>query len=62
MFALNYLDKTTLSYASVMGIKADIHLVGADYQWLGSIFYIGFLAWEVSHHVFSGEKATDDAS
>jgi len=31
-----------------MGIKKNIHLVGADYQWLGSIFYIGFLIWEVS--------------
>jgi MFS transporter, ACS family, DAL5 transporter family protein len=34
-----------------MGIKTDIHLVGADYQWLGSIFYIGFLAWEVRYYI-----------
>jgi hypothetical protein len=31
-----------------MGIKTDIHLVGDNYQWLGSIFYLGFLIWEVS--------------
>ena len=43
---LNYLDKTTLSYASVMGIKKDIDLVGDDYQWLGSMFYFGYLGWE----------------
>lgn len=48
VFGLNYLDKTTLSYASIMGIKEDIHLKGDEYQWLGSIFYIGWLAWEVS--------------
>lgn len=24
-----------------MGIKKDIHLVGDDYQWLGSMFYFG---------------------
>jgi ACS family allantoate permease-like MFS transporter len=46
VYGLNYLDKTTLSYASVMGIKKDIHLVGDDYQWLGSMFYFGYLAWE----------------
>ena len=46
VYGLNYLDKTTLSYASIMGIKKDIGLVGADYQWLGSMFYFGYLAWE----------------
>ena len=28
VYGLNYLDKTTLSYASIMGIKKDINLVG----------------------------------
>ncbi|EXJ88440.1 hypothetical protein A1O1_05370 [Capronia coronata CBS 617.96] len=46
IYGLNYLDKTTLSYASIMGIKKDIGLVGDDYQWLGSMFYFGYLAWE----------------
>ena len=46
IYGLNYLDKTTLSYASIMGIKKDIHLKGDDYQWLGSMFYFGYLAWE----------------
>lgn len=31
-----------------MGIKTDIHLINDEYQWLGSIFYLGFLIWEVS--------------
>lgn len=46
VYGLNYLDKTTLSYASIMGLKTDIHLMGDNYQWLGSMFYIGYLAWE----------------
>ena len=46
VYGLNYLDKTTLSYASIMGIKKDINLVGDDYQWLGSMFYFGYLFWE----------------
>jgi len=29
-----------------MGIKKDINLVGDDYQWLSSMFYFGYLAWE----------------
>ncbi|KAJ5387025.1 transporter [Penicillium cosmopolitanum] len=46
IYGMNYLDKTTLSYASVMGIKEDLELVGDQYQWLGSLFYFGYLAWE----------------
>lgn len=46
VYGLNYLDKTTLSYASIMGLQTDIHLHGTNYQWLGSMFYIGYLAWE----------------
>ena len=46
VYGLNYLDKTTLSYASIMGIKKDINLKGDDYQWLGSMFYFGYLFWE----------------
>lgn len=41
VYGLNYLDKTTLSYANVMGLKKSIHLKGDDYQWLGSMFYFG---------------------
>ncbi|KAH6606915.1 hypothetical protein Trco_006068 [Trichoderma cornu-damae] len=38
--------KTTLSYASIMGLKKDLKLVGDNYQWLGSLFYFGYLGWE----------------
>ncbi|KAF9893420.1 hypothetical protein FE257_010732 [Aspergillus nanangensis] len=46
VYGMNYLDKTTLSYASVMGLKPDLDLQGDQYQWLGSLFYFGYLAWE----------------
>ncbi|KAJ5984599.1 MFS allantoate transporter [Penicillium waksmanii] len=46
VYGMNFLDKTTLSYASIMGIKEDLGLVGDQYSWLGSIFYFGYLAWE----------------
>ncbi|OJJ85023.1 allantoate permease family MFS transporter [Aspergillus glaucus CBS 516.65] len=51
VYGMNYLDKTTLSYASVMGIKEDLSLVGDQYQWLGSLFYFGYLAWEYPTNV-----------
>ncbi|PNP37783.1 hypothetical protein TGAMA5MH_10268 [Trichoderma gamsii] len=41
IYGLNYLDKTTLSYASIMGLKTDLKLVGDNYQWLSSLFYFG---------------------
>ncbi|TVY94432.1 putative transporter [Lachnellula willkommii] len=46
VYGLNFLDKTTLSYASIMGLKKSIHLEGDDYQWLSSLFYFGYLFWE----------------
>ncbi|TFA98238.1 hypothetical protein CCMA1212_010035 [Trichoderma ghanense] len=46
VYGLNYLDKTTLSYASIMGLKDDLKLKGDNYQWLSSLFYFGYLGWE----------------
>ncbi|KAF2021719.1 MFS general substrate transporter [Aaosphaeria arxii CBS 175.79] len=40
------LDKGTLNFASIMGIKKDANLVGQEYQWLGTILYIGILCGE----------------
>ena len=46
VYGLNYLDKTTLSYASIMGLQTDLNLTKSNYQWLGSIFYFGYLGFE----------------
>lgn len=46
VYGLNYLDKTTVSYASIMGLKTDLNLVGQEYSWIGSMFYFGYLFWE----------------
>ncbi|KAA8903622.1 hypothetical protein TRICI_005659 [Trichomonascus ciferrii] len=40
-----YVDKTTLSYAAIFGIKEDLELKGTEYSWLSAIFYFGFIAW-----------------
>ncbi|KAM0807689.1 putative Major facilitator superfamily (MFS) profile domain-containing protein [Seiridium cardinale] len=44
-YAFFYIDKTTLSYAAIFGIRQDLDLQGADYNWLSSMFYFGFLFW-----------------
>lgn len=44
-YAFFYIDKTTLSYAAIFGIREDLHLVGTQYNWLSSAFYFGFLGF-----------------
>ena len=41
VYFLQFLDKTTLSYTAVMGIRTDTHLAGQDYSNLSMLFYIG---------------------
>ena len=45
-YAIQSIDKTTLSYAAVFDLRTDTHLVGTQYSWLGSLFYLGYLFWE----------------
>ena len=44
-YAFFYIDKTTLSYAAIFGIREDLGIHGQQYSWLSSIFYFGFLFW-----------------
>ncbi|KAI4186852.1 MAG: hypothetical protein L6R41_003201 [Letrouitia leprolyta] len=46
VYFLQFLDKTTLSYTAVMGIRTDTHLKGQEYSDLSMLFYIGFLVAE----------------
>ncbi|KIW11195.1 hypothetical protein PV08_10495 [Exophiala spinifera] len=41
----NYLDKSSLSFASIMGIIQDLSLTTNQYSWANSIFYFGYLAF-----------------
>ncbi|RFU26840.1 hypothetical protein B7463_g9497, partial [Scytalidium lignicola] len=40
------LDKGTLGFSSIMGIQKDAHLTGSEYNWLGTILYLGVLVGE----------------
>ena len=44
VYFLQFLDKTTLSYTAVMGIREDTDLKGQDYSDLSMLFYIGMQA------------------
>ncbi|RDL41623.1 MFS general substrate transporter [Venustampulla echinocandica] len=50
LYLLQYLDKTTLSYAAAMNIKEDMGMNDAEYSWAGSIFYVGYLVFEYPHN------------
>ncbi|BGO91878.1 hypothetical protein NBRC10512v2_004144 [Rhodotorula toruloides] len=46
VYLIQFLDKTSLSYASIMGIRKDNHLTLGQYSWLSSIFNLAFLVGE----------------
>ena len=46
LYACQYMDKTTNSSASVMGLREDLNMKGDMYSWVGSSFYLGYLAFE----------------
>ena len=48
IYALQFADKTSLNYASLMGIREDTHLDpnSQEYSWASSIFYAGYIFWE----------------
>lgn len=46
LYGLQFADKLSLGYAANMGLRQDTHLSASEYAWLGSVFYLGYLAWE----------------
>lgn len=45
--AFQYMDKSSSSYSSVMGIRTDLKMVGNQYNWVGTSFYLAFLIFEI---------------
>lgn len=48
IYAIQFADKISLNYASLMGIRTDTHLDpnSQQYSWASSIFYAGYILWE----------------
>ncbi|KAF2092482.1 MFS general substrate transporter [Rhizodiscina lignyota] len=45
-YLLQFLDKQSLSYATLLGLIEDTNLQGNEYSWVASVFYFGYLLWE----------------
>jgi MFS transporter, ACS family, allantoate permease len=43
---LSAVDKVIISNAAIYGMRADTHLVGDQFSWVGSILYFGYLFFE----------------
>lgn len=46
VYAAQFLDKTSMSYAAVMGLETDLKMKGNQYSWSGTSFYLGYLVFE----------------
>ncbi|QPC73346.1 hypothetical protein HYE68_004098 [Fusarium pseudograminearum] len=42
-YGLQYLDKTSLAYSAILGLREDLELVGQQFSWASSVFYLGYL-------------------
>lgn len=49
VFFSQYLDKQSLTYTAVFGLKKDLHLKGTQYSWLTSGFYLAQLASQFTY-------------
>ncbi|KAJ5635895.1 uncharacterized protein N7484_009208 [Penicillium longicatenatum] len=47
IYCLQLMDKNSLSYAAIMGIKEDANLTSSQYSWLGSLVYFGYLGGDI---------------
>lgn len=48
-YLLQYLDKTLINYANVMGLRADTGISADQFSQLAMIFYVSYLAFEFPH-------------
>ncbi|PCG94221.1 Major facilitator superfamily domain, general substrate transporter [Penicillium occitanis (nom. inval.)] len=46
-YMIQFLDKSCVSYAALWGMRTDAHLVGDQYSWLTTVFYLGYMAGEL---------------
>ncbi|KAI8065473.1 major facilitator superfamily domain-containing protein [Gongronella butleri] len=47
---LQFLDKSTINYANAFTFSTDLNLSGSEYSLLGSIFYIGYLVYQIPNN------------
>ncbi|KAF7722287.1 hypothetical protein EC973_003471 [Apophysomyces ossiformis] len=47
---MQFLDKTTINYASMLDFKSDLKIDGYQYSTIASIFYLGYLLYQVPNN------------
>lgn len=43
-YMFQFLDKSAMSFTSILGLQEDLGMIGEDYSWASSIYYFGYLA------------------
>ncbi|VEU23576.1 DEKNAAC104514 [Brettanomyces naardenensis] len=52
LMSCQLMDKTTNSYAAIMGMRADLNMLTGDvYNWVGSAFYFGYMVFEFPSNI-----------
>ncbi|KAH9942119.1 MFS general substrate transporter [Amylocystis lapponica] len=46
LYWIQFMDKTTLGSAAILGIREATHLTTNQYNWLGTVFYLSYLIFE----------------
>ena len=46
LMSCQLMDKSTNSYASIIGLRTDLKMTSQEYSWVGSSFYLGYLFFE----------------
>lgn len=42
-FMFQFLDKSALGYAAILGFREQLNLSGSDFSWASGIYYVGYL-------------------
>lgn len=50
-YGIQQADKTGLSTQATFGLRQDTHLVGQQYAWLTTIFFIGYIVGEIPGNI-----------
>lgn len=47
LYTFQFMDKLSNSFASILGLREELNMVGQEYSWTGSAFYLGYLVFEL---------------
>ncbi|EER33709.1 hypothetical protein CTRG_02527 [Candida tropicalis MYA-3404] len=46
LYCFQFMDKLSTSYASILGLRKELNMVGDMYSWTATAFYLGYLVFE----------------